>query len=56
MKRGYVRLALRIVLLAAVGYVLGDYRTQTQGSRTFGHVSLEHVEGKAITVIRRRSL
>lgn len=37
-------------------YVLGDYRTQTKDSRDFGPISLEDVEGKVITILRRRGL
>lgn len=37
-------------------FILGDYRTQTQDSRDFGSISLNDVEGKVITIIRRRGL
>lgn len=37
-------------------FVLGDYRTQTQDSRDFGSISMDAVEGKVITIIRRRGL
>lgn len=37
-------------------FVLGDYRTQTQDSRNFGPIPIEGVEGKVITILRRRSL
>ena len=37
-------------------YVLGDYRTNTTDSRDFGPVPLESVEGKVITILRRRGL
>lgn len=37
-------------------FVLGDYRTQTQDSRDFGAISLENVQGKVITILRRRGL
>ena len=37
-------------------YVLGDYRTCTKDSREFGAIALDDVEGKVITVLRRRSL
>lgn len=37
-------------------FVLGDYRTQTQDSRDFGPIPLEDVEGKVITILRRREL
>ncbi|NMA64839.1 MAG: signal peptidase I [Clostridiaceae bacterium] len=37
-------------------FILGDYRTQTQDSRDFGSISLSDVEGKVITILRRRGL
>ena len=37
-------------------FVLGDYRTQTEDSRDFGAIPLENVEGKVITILRRRGL
>ncbi len=37
-------------------FILGDYRTQTQDSRDFGPISLENVEGKVISILRRRGL
>ena len=37
-------------------YVLGDYRTNTKDSRDFGPIPLERVEGKLITILRRRGL
>lgn len=37
-------------------FVLGDYRTQTQDSRDFGPIPMESVEGKVITILRRRGL
>lgn len=37
-------------------FVLGDYRTQTTDSRDFGPVSMKDVEGKVITILRRRGL
>lgn len=37
-------------------YVLGDYRTQTQDSRDFGPIPLDHIQGKVIAVVRRRGL
>ena len=37
-------------------YVLGDYRTQTQDSRDFGPIPLEHIQGKVIAIVRRRGL
>ncbi len=37
-------------------FVLGDYRTQAEDSRDFGEISLEQIEGKVITLLRRRGL
>ncbi len=37
-------------------YVLGDYRTSTTDSRDYGPIPLERVEGKVITILRRRGL
>lgn len=37
-------------------YVLGDYRTNTVDSRDLGPVPLETVDGKVITILRRRGL
>lgn len=37
-------------------FVLGDYRTQTEDSRDFGPIPIEAVEGKVITILRRRGL
>ena len=37
-------------------FVLGDYRTQTEDSRDFGSISMENVQGKVITILRRRGL
>lgn len=37
-------------------FVLGDYRTETQDSRDFGSISMDEVEGKVITILRRRGL
>lgn len=37
-------------------FVLGDYRTQTEDSRDFGPVPMDQVEGKVITILRRRGL
>lgn len=37
-------------------FLLGDYRTQTLDSRDFGPISMEQVEGKVITILRRRGL
>ena len=37
-------------------YVLGDYRTNTEDSRDLGPIPLDSVEGKVITILRRRGL
>ncbi len=37
-------------------FVLGDYRTKATDSRDCGAISLEDVEGKVITILRRRGL
>ncbi|RBP64489.1 signal peptidase I [Alkalibaculum bacchi] len=37
-------------------FVLGDYRTQTVDSRDLGPISTDAVEGKVITILRRRGL
>ena len=37
-------------------YVLGDYRTNTQDSRDFGAIPIKDVQGKVITILRRRGL
>lgn len=37
-------------------FVLGDYRTTAADSRVFGPVSMDDVEGKVITILRRRGL
>lgn len=37
-------------------FVMGDYRTQTLDSRDFGAIDMNDVEGKVITILRRRSL
>ena len=37
-------------------YVLGDYRTQTEDSRDFGAVSMDDIQGKVITIVRRRGI
>lgn len=37
-------------------FILGDYRTQAEDSRDFGSIPLENVEGKVITILRRRGL
>ena len=37
-------------------YVLGDHRTDTKDSRDYGPIPLEDVEGKVISILRRRGL
>ena len=37
-------------------YVLGDYRSNTEDSRDYGPIPLDSVEGKVITILRRRGL
>lgn len=37
-------------------FVLGDYRTQAEDSRDFGPVTMHHVKGKVITILRRRGI
>lgn len=37
-------------------FVLGDYRTRSTDSRLYGAISLDQVEGKVITILRRRGL
>lgn len=37
-------------------FVLGDYRTQAEDSRDFGPIPLDDIEGKVITILRRRGL
>lgn len=37
-------------------FVLGDFRTQTQDSRDFGSIPLDDIQGKVITIVRRRGL
>ena len=37
-------------------FVLGDYRTQTEDSRDFGPIPVEDLQGKVITILRRRGL
>lgn len=37
-------------------FVLGDYRTQTRDSRDFGPIPLDDIQGKVITIVRRRGL
>lgn len=37
-------------------YVLGDYRTQAKDSRDYGPIPIEYIEGKVITIVRRRGV
>lgn len=37
-------------------YILGDYRTQTKDSREFGPIPLDDIQGKVITIVRRRGV
>lgn len=37
-------------------FLLGDHRMESQDSRDFGPISLKHVKGKVITILRRRGL
>lgn len=37
-------------------FVLGDYRTQTTDSRDYGPVYEEDIDGKVITILRRRGI
>ncbi len=37
-------------------FILGDYRTQAQDSRSFGPVPLTQIQAKVITILRRRGL
>ena len=37
-------------------FILGDYRTQTEDSRDFEAIPIDDVEGKVITILRRRGL
>lgn len=37
-------------------FVLGDYRTETKDSRTYGAVRKSQIKGKVITILRRRGL
>ena len=37
-------------------FVLGDYRTKATDSRIYGPISMDDVEGKVITILRRRGL
>ncbi|MCI6886552.1 MAG: signal peptidase I [Lachnospiraceae bacterium] len=37
-------------------FLLGDYRTNSEDSRDHGSISMRNVEGKVITILRRRGL
>jgi signal peptidase I len=37
-------------------FILGDFRTQTLDSRDYGAIPMDDIEGKVITLIRRRGL
>ncbi len=37
-------------------YVLGDYRTQTMDSRDYGAIPQAQIEGKVLSIMRRRGL
>ena len=37
-------------------YILGDYRTQCEDSRDFGPVPVDVLQGKVITILRRRGI
>lgn len=37
-------------------FVLGDFRTGATDSRLFGEVSLDEIQGKVITILRRRGI
>lgn len=37
-------------------FLLADYRTQCQDSRDFGPIPLEDIQGKVVTIVRRRGL
>lgn len=37
-------------------FLLGDYRTQTEDSRDFGAIPGADIEGKVITILRRRGI
>jgi len=37
-------------------FILGDHRIQALDSRDFGQIPLEQIEGKIITILRRRGL
>ena len=37
-------------------FLMGDYRTESVDSRTYGAIPMDKVIGKVITILRRRSL
>lgn len=37
-------------------FILADYRTQAKDSRDFGAIDMDDLEGKVITILRRRGL
>jgi signal peptidase I len=37
-------------------FLLGDYRTQTRDSRDFGPIPLDDIQGKVISIVRRRGI
>lgn len=43
-------------IMARNMFILGDHRIQALDSRDFGQIPLEQVEGKIITILRRRGL
>lgn len=54
----YPRGDMEFPFVVPEGYVflLGDYRTKAVDSRDFGAIPLEAVDGKIITILRRRGL
>ena len=48
--------AYPLTVPAGCVFVLGDYRTISEDSRDFGPVAMTQVEGKVITILRRRGL
>jgi len=37
-------------------FLLGDYRTQAKDSRDFGSIPMDDIQGKVITIVRRRGV
>lgn len=37
-------------------FLLGDYRTQAEDSRDFGPIPMDDIQGKVITIVRRRGV